>query len=103
RRPHEPDLGNTSEGRPSMSASRKIYLSGSRPDLRVPVREITLSGGEPPLRLYDTSGPYTDTDALVDIKAGLAPLRVPWLPGRADVEELPGPTSQYRRDRDEDP
>ena len=86
-----------------MSASRKIYLSGSRPDLRVPVREITLSGGEPPLRLYDTSGPYTDKDALVDIKAGLAPLRVPWILGRADVEELPGPTSQYRRDRDEDP
>ena len=62
-----------------MSASRKIYLPGSRPDLRVPMREITLSGGEPPLRLYDTSGPYTDPDAHTDIKRGLQPLRLPWI------------------------
>jgi phosphomethylpyrimidine synthase len=86
-----------------MSRSRKIYLSGPRLDIRVPMREITLSGGEPPLVVYDTSGPYTDPDAHTDIKRGLSPLRLPWVLGRADVEELPGPTSQYRRRRDDDP
>jgi phosphomethylpyrimidine synthase len=66
------------------------------------MREITLSGGEPPLRLYDTGGPYTDADAHTDIKRGLPPLRSPWILGRGDVEELPGPTSRYRRERDDD-
>src|SRR5216110_947139 len=83
--------------------ARKIYLTGSRPDLRVPMREIALSGGNPPLRLYDTSGPYTDPDAQIDLKRGLRPLRLPWILGRGDVDELPGPTSSYRRRRDEDP
>src|SRR3989475_34942 len=86
-----------------MSRSRKIYLAGSRSDVRVPMREVALSGGEPPLVLYDTSGPYTDPDTRTDIKRGLPPLRLPWVRGRGDVEELPGPTSQYRRQRDEDP
>src|SRR6058998_1059469 len=83
--------------------ARKIYLTGSRPVTRVPMREIALSGGNPPLRLYDTSGPYTDRDAGIDLKRGLPPLRLPWILGRGDVEELPGPTSAYRRRRDEDP
>src|SRR5881398_1527122 len=87
----------------SHSPSRKIYLTGSRPDIRVPMREIALSGGNPPLRLYDTSGPYTDPDANIDLKRGLPPQRLPWILGRGDVEELPGPTSAYRRRRDEDP
>src|SRR5438067_1130138 len=86
-----------------MSRSRKIYLTGSRPDLRVPMREVALAGGEPPPGLYDTSGPYTDADAHPDIKRGLAPLRGPWVVGRGDVTELPGPTSHYRRQRDDDP
>src|SRR5881397_253752 len=86
-----------------MSRSRKIYLAGSRSDVRVPMREVALSGGEPPFVLYDTSGPYTDPDTRTDIKRGLPPLRLPWVRGRGDVEELPGPTSQYRRQRDEDP
>src|SRR5216117_3189135 len=86
-----------------MSRSRKIYLAGSRSDVRVPMREVALSCGEPPLVLYDTSGPYTDPDAHTDIKRGLSPLRLPWVMARGDVEELPGPTSQYRRRRDEDP
>src|SRR5213596_1649767 len=86
-----------------MSRSRKIYLAGSRSDVRVPMREVALSGGEPPLVLYDTSGPYTDPDTRTDIKRGLPPLRLPWVRGRGDVEELPGPPSQYRRQRDEDP
>jgi phosphomethylpyrimidine synthase len=87
----------------TMSHSRKIYVVGSRPEIRVPMREITLSGGELPITLYDTSGPYTDPDTHTDIKRGLPPLRLPWVLGRADVEQLPGPTSQYRRQRDEDP
>src|SRR2546426_10364737 len=86
-----------------MSRSRKIYLAGSRSDVRVPMREVALSGGEPPFVLYDTSGPYTDPDTRTDIKRGLPPLRLPWGRGRGDVGELPGPTSQYRRQRDEDP
>src|SRR3989304_4572919 len=86
-----------------MPASRKIYLAGSRPDIRVPMREIALSGGNPPLRLYDTSGPYTDPDAQVDIKLGLPPLRLPWILGRSDVEERPGPSSLDRRQRESDP
>src|SRR5437867_4976478 len=67
------------------------------------MREITLSGNEPSIRLYDTSGPYTDPDVHSDIKQGLSPLRLPWILGRADVEELPGPTSQYLRQRESDP
>jgi phosphomethylpyrimidine synthase len=86
-----------------MSHAHKIYVPGSRGDIRVPMREVTLSGGEPPLRLYDTSGPYTDADAHTDIKRGLPALRSPWVLERGDVEELPRPTSQYRRHRDEDP
>ena len=85
------------------SASRKIYLPGSRSDIRVPMREIALSGGEPPLRLYDTSGPYTDPAAMIDLKRGLDPLRLPWIKERGDVEELPGPSSVYRQERESDP
>jgi len=55
----------------SNSASRKVYVTGSRPDIRVPMREIALSGGNPPLRLYDTSGPYTDPSVDLDLKRGL--------------------------------
>jgi len=85
-----------------MTASRKVYLMGSRPGLRVPMREITLTGGEPPVHLYDTSGPYTDPQAMVDIKRGLPPLRLAWILRRGDVDELPGPTSAYRRERESD-
>src|SRR3989441_5104488 len=88
---------------PRPAVSRKVYITGSRADLRVPMREISLSGGNPPVRLYDTSGRYTDPDAQIDLKRGLPPLRLPWIVGRGDVEELPGPTSAYRRHRDEDP
>ena len=55
--------------------SRKVYVDGAR--VRVPMREITLSGGEPPLRVYDTSGPHE-----VDVRAGLPPLRGPWVAAR---------------------
>ncbi|ADG05119.1 phosphomethylpyrimidine synthase ThiC [Kyrpidia tusciae] len=78
--------------------SRKVYLQGSRPDLRVPMREIHLSptdglsGREnnPPLRVYDTSGPYTDPDYVPDVRRGLPPLRRPWILERGDVEEYEG-------------
>jgi phosphomethylpyrimidine synthase len=62
--------------------SRKIYLEGS-PGVRVPMREIALSGGEPPLAVYDTSGP-----AGFDVHVGLPPLRRPWIQGRGDVETV---------------
>src|SRR5712691_4877461 len=90
-------------GHTMASASRKIYVPGSSSDIRVPMREITLSGGNAPIRLYDTSGPYTDPDALLDVKLGLPALRLPWIVGRGDVEELAGPSSLYRREREEDP
>jgi phosphomethylpyrimidine synthase len=79
-------------------ASTKRYLTGSRPDVRVPVREIEqeatvgLNGPEPnaPVRVYDTSGPYTDPDASIDIRAGLPALRDTWIRERGDVEEYEG-------------
>src|SRR3989441_979837 len=88
------------ESRPT---SQKVYLQGSRPDIRVPMREIALSGVNPSLRLYDTSGPYTDPNADLDLKRGLPPLRLAWILGRGDVQELPGPSSAYRRSREENP
>ena len=87
----------------SHSSSRKVYVTGSRPDIRVPMREISLTGDNPPLRLYDTSGPYTDPSADLDLKRGLTPLRLGWIVDRGDVHELPGPTSAYRRSREENP
>src|SRR5256714_256485 len=83
--------------------SRRLSLPGRRPDVRVPMRAIALSGGNPPLRLYDTSGPYTDPEAAIDLKRGRPPLRLAWILGRGDVEELPGSTSAYRKTREEDP
>jgi phosphomethylpyrimidine synthase len=63
------------------------------------MREITLSAPNPPLRVYDTSGPYTDASQPVDVRQGLAPRRLPWILARRDVEELAGPTSLYRQQR----
>src|SRR5262245_44078536 len=87
-----------------MNVSRKIYLfHPSRPDIRVPMREVPLSGGEPPVRLYDTSGPFTDPQVDIDLKRGLSPLREAWIRERGDVDELSRPTSEYRRQREDDP
>jgi len=91
--------------------SRKIYIEGSRPDIRVPMREISQSdteasfGGEknPPIYVYDTSGPYTDPEVAIDIRSGLGTPRLPWILERADTEELPGPTSDYGIARLADP
>src|SRR5215510_13896322 len=83
--------------------SRKVYVQGSRPDLQVPMREITQAdtpasfGAEknPPIFVYDTSGPYTDPAVTIDIRSGLQPLRAKWIAERGDSEALPGPSSKY--------
>ncbi len=85
--------------------SRKTYVAGSRPDIRVPMREITQTGpvGEnPPIFVYDTSGPYTDPHGRVDIRSGLPALRARWIEERGDTEELPGLSSAYGRAREAD-
>jgi phosphomethylpyrimidine synthase len=93
------------------AASRKVYVTGSRPDIRVPMREVSLTdtpamfGVEknPALCVYDTSGPYTDPDVAIDIRNGLAALRSPWIEARGDTELLPGLSSEYGRARLTDP
>ena len=87
--------------------SRKVYIEGSRPDIRVPMREIsqddtpTAFGGEknPPVYVYDCSGPYSDPAAKIDIRSGLPALRAQWIAERGDVEELVGLTSDFGRQR----
>ena len=74
-------------------ASRKIHFPGRRhPELRVAMREIDLeiSAGEPPVRVYDTSGPYSDPAVEIDINKGLPELRQPWIMARGDVEFYQG-------------
>jgi phosphomethylpyrimidine synthase len=91
--------------------SRKIYVEGSRPDIRVPMREIAQSetpasfGAEknPSIVVYDTSGPYTDPAVTIDIRSGLAPLRAGWIAERGDTDELPEMSSAYGRSRLADP
>ena len=68
-----------------LPASTKRYIQGSRPDLRVPLREIMQSNGEA-VTVYDTSGPYTDASASIDVRAGLQALRAGWITDRGDTE-----------------
>lgn len=76
--------------RQPLPASQKIYLSGKHhPDIRVPLREISLTDGNK-LPVYDTSGIYTDPDARIDITAGLPPIRADWIEKRGDTEQYPG-------------
>jgi phosphomethylpyrimidine synthase len=85
--------------------SRKIYLQGSRPDIRVGMREVgqtptrSAAGLEenPPIYIYDTSGPYTEPSARIDLIKGLAPVRLPWIRSRDDTEELADFSSEYAR------
>ncbi|HVS66856.1 MAG TPA: phosphomethylpyrimidine synthase ThiC [Thermoanaerobaculia bacterium] len=83
--------------------SRKIHVEGSLPTLRVPMREIAQSptGGEanPPITVYDTSGPYTDPQATIDVERGLSPLRDAWIEERADTERLERLSSAYGLER----
>ncbi len=92
--------------------AKKVYLTGSRPDIRVPVREIRLTETKekdpieetlPPVYIYDTSGPFTDPDVSVDIRAGLSPLREKWIAEREDTRALEENTSIYGRQRSTDP
>ncbi len=91
--------------------SRKVYVEGSRPDIRVPMREISQAdttaemGAEknPPIYVYDCSGPYTDPAAHIDIRSGLPTPRMPWIIERGDTQELSGPTSNYGFIRQNDP
>ncbi len=91
--------------------SKKIYLTGSRADLRVPLREVELSDTpsmfgakkNAPLALYDTSGVYTDSNARIDLVAGLAPIRATWIEERSDTEILRGLSSEFGRKRAADP
>jgi len=95
----------------SFPNSKKIYLPGSRPDIRVPAREIRLTeaqgrgAGEAsfPVYVYDTSGPFTDPDVSIDIRAGLSPLREKWIAERGDTRSLEENSSAYGRKRSTDP
>ncbi len=95
--------------------SEKVYVTGSRPDIRVPMRKITQSptptdmaqSGQieeenPPVYVYDTSGPYTDKQVKIDIRDGLPALRQSWIEERADTELLDGPSSAYGQARLDD-
>ena len=91
--------------------SQKIYVQGSRPDIRVPMREISLDvtptdfGGEinAPVVVYDTSGPYTDPNVIIDVRKGLADVRSPWIEARGDTERLAGLSSNFGQERLADP
>ncbi|MEY3815727.1 MAG: hydroxymethylpyrimidine moiety synthesis in thiamine biosynthesis [Pseudomonadota bacterium] len=95
----------------SFAKSKKVYVTGSRPDLKVPFREISLSdtpssfGAEknPPVMVYDTSGPYTDPDYQIDIRNGLPSLRSQWIDERNDTEFLDGPSSVFGHERKTNP
>lgn len=95
--------------------SHKVYVEGSRPDIRVPMREISLAdsliGGtkdspifEPnePVRVYDSSGVYTDPTHTIDLYSGLPKLREEWIEERSDTEVLDGVSSVYTKQRLED-
>ena len=95
----------------SLPNSRKVYVTGSRPDIRVPMREISQSDTttsklpekNPPIYVYDCSGPYTDPTAKIDIRKGLAPMRQTWIEERNDTEVLSGLSSEFGRQRETDP
>jgi len=91
--------------------SRKVYVQGSRADIQVPMREVTLAPTQtnrgveenPPVTIYDTSGPYTDPAVRIDLMAGLADIRTPWIQARGDTEALAGPSSAFGHRRQSDP
>ncbi|HEX7966486.1 MAG TPA: phosphomethylpyrimidine synthase ThiC [Gammaproteobacteria bacterium] len=91
--------------------SRKVYVTGSRADVRVPMREVGLSdtpamfGAEKngAFTVYDTSGPYTDPEARIDLLKGLPALRAGWIEERGDSETLAQPSSEFMRRREKDP
>jgi len=90
--------------------SKKIYIEGSRPDIQVPMREISQSPttttaqpeDNPPITVYDTSGPFTDPNVSIDLLKGMPDLRSRWIAEREDTEHLDGPTSSYGQERQSD-
>ncbi|MCK5395073.1 MAG: phosphomethylpyrimidine synthase ThiC [Gammaproteobacteria bacterium] len=101
----------SSDSTKPLDGSTKIYVEGSRPDIQVPMREIHLEdtdssfGAEknPPIPVYDTSGPYTDPSVQINLLQGLGDVRSRWIEERDDTEELAGPTSDYGQQRQNDP
>ncbi len=101
----------SSEVTQPFSASKKIYIEGSRPDIRVPMREVQctpteLNGGveeNPPITVYDTSGPYTDPNVSINLLQGLPDVRANWIEERDDTEQLDGPSSEFGTQRQNDP
>ncbi|PPD22196.1 MAG: phosphomethylpyrimidine synthase ThiC, partial [Methylomonas sp.] len=95
----------------SYPASEKVYIPGSRTDIQVPMRKINLSdtpahfGAEqnPPIYVYDTSGPYTDPDVNINLHKGLDSVRSAWINERGDTELLTGPSSAFGHERQNDP
>jgi phosphomethylpyrimidine synthase len=90
---HDPNITPLQVTTGALPASRKVYaVPEAAPDLKVPLREIALheSSGEPPLPVYDTTGPYTDPDAKIDVDAGLPRVRAEWVKERGGVEEYEG-------------
>ncbi len=92
--------------------SKKIYLTGSRPDIKVPMREISLSETKiensapeinPPVAVYDPSGPYTDPNITINVRQGIPDIRTAWIKERNDTETLPTVSSQYGQNRQADP
>jgi phosphomethylpyrimidine synthase len=102
--------------RDPLPGSRKVYVDGARAGVRVPMREIRQSPTRasardgavvleenPPVSVYDTSGPYTDPDVAIDVRRGLPPLRLDWIQARSDVQECEVPSSAFARARERDP
>ncbi|MFK7848029.1 MAG: phosphomethylpyrimidine synthase ThiC [Rhodothermales bacterium] len=93
-----------------MPGSEKVYIEGSRPDIRVPMRKIAQSdtpslfgaAENPDIYVYDTSGPYTDANLKIDVTKGIARIREPWIKERNDFEELGALSSEYGQARLDD-
>jgi phosphomethylpyrimidine synthase len=111
---HESDAHVDEAAVKPLPNSRKVYVQGSHPNIQVPMREISQSDTplamangasekNPAIYVYDTSGPYTDPNAKIDIRQGLSPLRDPWIVARGDTELLPTLSSEYGRARLHDP
>src|SRR5712691_7146682 len=90
---HDPNIATPKVTTGPLPASRKVYARpDTAPDLRVPIREIALTdtAGEPPVPVYDTTGPYTDPDVVIDVEQGLSRARTTWVKERGGVEEYDG-------------
>ena len=93
------------------AGSKKVYVQGSRPDIRVPMREISQAvtqadnGAEvnPPITVYDTSGPYSDPEVEINLLKGMPDVRAGWIAERNDTEALDGPSSEFGQQRQTDP